>query len=63
MTKITKEESINLRKRFPDVYIVTVGKNAPARKKTRFVEETYKVKRFLSEYRAKYMKGAFFYGK
>ena len=63
MTKITKDEAINLRKRFPDVYIVTVGRNAPARKKTRFVEETYKVKRFLTEYRAKRMKGAVFYGK
>lgn len=63
MTKITKDEAINLRKRFPDVYIVTVGRNAPARKKTRFVEETYKVKRFLTDYRSKRMKGAIFYGK
>jgi hypothetical protein len=63
LTKITKDEAINLRKRYPNVYIVTVGRNAPARKKTRFVEETYKVKRFLEDYRAKQMKGAVFYGK
>lgn len=63
VTKITREEAMKLRERYPDVYIVTVGKNAPARKKTRFVEETRKVMRFLSDYRNKCMKGAVFYGK
>lgn len=63
MTKITKEEAIQLRKRYPDVYIVTVGRNAPARKKTRFVEETRRVMNFLSEHRAKILKGAVVYGK
>lgn len=63
MTKITKDEAMKLRERFPNVYIVTVGRNAPARKKTRFVEETRKVMNYLSDYRAKHMKGAVFYGK
>lgn len=63
MVKITKNEAEKLRQKMPDVYIVVVGKFAPARKKTRFVEETKEVVSFLKAIRETENEGMFVYGK
>jgi hypothetical protein len=63
LIKITKTEAEALRKRYPDTFIVVVGKFAPARKKSRYVEETRKVKNFINGMRKVSSKEAFVYGK
>lgn len=63
LIKITKDEAIMLRKQLPNVYIVTVGKFAPARKKTRFVEETKQVLNLVRSYRKFNYKEVYSYGK
>lgn len=56
MIKVSKEESIALRERFPDLCIAILNKRS--RHKKYYVEETPRVLKFINKYRGQQICGS-----
>ena len=55
LIRITKEESIEARKRFPDLYIVITSRQKKHNRKGYYMEETHAAMDWLKKYRMKGM--------
>ena len=50
--RVTKEDALLIRERFPNVHVRVTCQHAPSRKHTYYVEEARKVMAFLAQRRA-----------